>query len=55
MVTDSKVQRSRGPIKDLWDAGFGLGDSSSRMAFVLLLVVALLSIEWLTRKLLKLA
>jgi hypothetical protein len=55
MVTDSKVNRNRGPIKDLWDEGFGLGDSSNRMAFVLLLVVSLLSVEWLARKLLKLA
>jgi hypothetical protein len=56
MVTDSKVQRSRGPVTDLWDRGFGLWfDSSTRMAFVLLMIVGLLSIEWLTRKLLKLA
>jgi hypothetical protein len=56
MVTDSKVQRSRGPVKDLWDEGFSLGfDSSTRMAFVLLVIVILLSVEWLTRKLLKMA
>src|SRR5207244_1807759 len=56
MVADSKVQRSRGPVKDLWDEGFGFSvDSSTRMAFVLLAIVTLLSVEWLTRKLLKLA
>jgi hypothetical protein len=56
MVADSKVQRSRGPVKDLWDEGFGLGFGSAyRMAFVLLSIVTLLSLEWLTRKLLKLA
>jgi hypothetical protein len=55
LVADSKVQRSRGPVKDLWDEGFNLGDSSTRMAVVLLVVATLLSVEWLTRKLLKLA
>jgi hypothetical protein len=55
MMAQSQVHRNRGPIKDLWDEGFGLGDSSNRMAFVLLLVVSLLSVEWLARKLLKLA
>jgi hypothetical protein len=56
MVTDSKVQRSRGAVQDLWDQGFTLWpDPSVRMATVLLLVTMLLSLEWLTRKLLKLA
>lgn len=56
MVTESKVQRSRGAVQDLWDQGFTLwSDPSIQMATVLLLVTALLSIEWLTRKLLKLA
>jgi hypothetical protein len=56
MVTDSKVQRSRGAVQDLWDQGFTLwSDPSIRIANVLLLIVTLLSIEWLTRKLLKLA
>jgi hypothetical protein len=56
MMTDSKVQRSRGPVKDLWDEGFTLSSEPSiRMATVLLVIAALLSIEWLTRKLLRLA
>src|SRR5262249_26239696 len=56
MVTESKVQRSRGPVKDLWDQGFTISkDPSVRMATVLLVVTLLLSAEWLTRKLLKLA
>jgi hypothetical protein len=56
MVTDTKVQRSRGPVKDLWDEGFTLSSEPKiQMATVLLLVAMLLSIEWLTRKLLKLA
>lgn len=56
MVTDLKVQRSRGAVQDLWDQGFSLwSDPSVRMASLLLLIVTLLSIEWLTRKLLKLA
>ena len=56
MVTDSKVQRSRGAVQDLWDQGFTLWpEPSVRMATVLLLITMLLSVEWLTRKLLKLA
>ncbi len=56
MVTDSKVQRSRGAVQDLWDEGFTLWpDPSVRMATVLLVITLLLSVEWLTRKLLKLA
>src|SRR5207244_9427780 len=46
MVTDSKVQRSRGAVQDLWDQGFTLWpEPSVRMATVLLLVVSLLSVE----------
>jgi hypothetical protein len=56
MITDSKVQRSRGPVKDLWDQGFTLSkEPAIQFATVLLIVTALLSGEWLTRKLLKLA
>jgi hypothetical protein len=56
VTTQSRVQRSRGPIRDLWDEGFSISsDHSVQMATVLLLVAGLLSIEWLTRKLLKLA
>jgi hypothetical protein len=56
MMTDSRVQRSRGPIKDLWDTGFAVSsDPPIEFANVLLLVVGLLSVEWLTRKLIKLA
>jgi hypothetical protein len=56
MVTESKVQRSRGPVKDLWDQGFTISeDPRIRMATVLVLVALLLSGEWLTRKLLRLA
>jgi len=56
MVTDSKVQRSRGPVKDLWDEGFTVSSQPRiQLATVLLIVAGLLSLEWLTRKLLKLA
>ena len=56
MVTESKVQRSRGPVKDLWDLGFTVSeDPRVRMATVLIIVTLLLSVEWLTRKLLRLA
>jgi hypothetical protein len=47
-------QISRGPVKDLWDAGFewfGL----PKVSLALMVIVGLFSIEWLTRKLLKLA
>ena len=56
---EHKTQRSRGPVDDLWDAGPWLGyDEEGKpriVSLVLLLVVGLLSAEWLTRKLLKLA
>ncbi|HEV3205037.1 MAG TPA: hypothetical protein VGY77_11665, partial [Gemmataceae bacterium] len=57
MVTDSKTQRTRGPVKDVWDSGFTLEswDPPLKVSTLLLVIVGLLSIEWLTRKLLKLA
>ena len=63
-----RPQEIRGPVKDLWDNGFNVPwfswanglrmywpDPPLRLSYVLLTVVGLLSIEWLTRKLLKLA
>ena len=56
MVTRTNINRNRGPVKDIWDEGFTLvQDPSVRMAWVLVVVVGLLSLEWLTRKLLRLA
>ncbi|HEV3257764.1 MAG TPA: hypothetical protein VG013_12840, partial [Gemmataceae bacterium] len=58
MISDSRPLKTRGPIKDLWDEGFTVGDYDDRpltVSWVLLGVAGLLSIEWLTRKLLKLA
>jgi hypothetical protein len=57
MVTVTKTQRNRGPVKDLWDDGFTVGasDPPLKISTVLLVVVGLMSLEWLTRKLLKLA
>jgi hypothetical protein len=61
MVTDRRNLRSRGPVKDLWDDGFVLREAEStdqqpiKLSYVLCLVVGLLSIEWLIRKLLRLA
>jgi len=56
LLTESKVQEHRGAVQDLWDQGFSLWPGTSvRMATVLLFVTVLLSVEWLTRKLLKLA
>lgn len=61
--TDTKVARNRGAVEDYWDKGVTLptamtgwySDKPQRLAFGLLLCVGLLSVEWLTRKLLKLA
>jgi hypothetical protein len=57
MVTVTKTQRSRGPVKDIWDEGFAIGDDDPplKLSYALIAVVALLSLEWLTRKLLRLA
>jgi hypothetical protein len=57
MITDRKTQRNRGPVKDLWDDGVIVrdGDPPWKLSYTLLVVVGLLSMEWLTRKLLKLA
>ncbi len=56
MVTRTNINRNRGPVKDIWDEGFTLvQDPSVRMAWVLVAVVGLLSLEWLARKLLRLA
>lgn len=54
---ESRVQKNRGPVEDLWPEGpvMSLFGKSGVVGTVLLLVVGLLSIEWLTRKLLKLA
>jgi hypothetical protein len=61
MTTKKDIRRSRGAVVDQWDAGFDLPwwrDSSGepvKMSWVLAAVVGLLSLEWLTRKLLRLA
>ncbi len=58
MRPDVQTLRSRGPIEDLWDDGFVVWDREPQpitLSYVLLAVVGLLSVEWLTRKLLRLA
>ena len=61
ITTNNSTSRSRGAIVDQWDGGFPLPwwtDSSGepvKMSWVLTAVVGLLSLEWLTRKLLRLA
>jgi hypothetical protein len=54
-----KVSRSRGPVNDLWDDGPELGRTEEgkpiAVATLLMVIVGLLSVEWLTRKLLRLA
>lgn len=57
MVAVTKTQRSRGPVKDIWDDGFVVreGDPPAKLSYALLLAVGLLSVEWLTRKLIRLA
>src|SRR5262249_62185114 len=60
--TDKKTFRNRGAVEDYWDKGVTLphfltgwfSDKPQRLAIGLLLCVGLLSIEWLTRELLKL-
>jgi hypothetical protein len=60
MRPDVQTLRSRGPIRDFWDEGFVLWEREPpqppvKMSWVLLAAVGLLSLEWLTRKLLRLA
>jgi len=57
LTAERKVQKNRGPVVDLWPAGPDLNLFGMRgtVGTVLLIVVGLLSIEWLTRKLLRLA
>jgi hypothetical protein len=60
MRRDVKTDRSRGPIKDQWDEGVTLVNRSPpqtpiKVSYVLLAAVGLLSMEWLIRKLLRLA
>jgi hypothetical protein len=51
--------RSRGPVDDLWDRGVSLGlDGSNKpimVSYILFAAVALLGLEWLIRKLTRLA
>ena len=61
--TETKTFRNRGAVEDYWDKGVTLPsfmtswltDKPQTLAFGMLLVIGLLSAEWLTRKLLKLA
>jgi len=59
MTTQRKEQRNRGAVDDLWDKGPVVARTDSDrplvVSAVLLLVVGLLSAEWLGRKLLRLA
>jgi hypothetical protein len=60
MRPDIQTLRNRGPIKDFWDEGFVIWNREPpnppiKMSWVLLAAVGLLSLEWLTRKLLRLA
>jgi hypothetical protein len=58
MAAVHDVKPSRGGYKDWWDGNLGTIRVSGRefeIATVLAVVVALLSLEWLTRKLLRLA
>jgi len=52
--TDYQQFNNKGPVTDLWDKGITL-PSGHTLSWVLLVVVGLLSWEWLTRKLLRLA
>ena len=71
MKTEKRQMQNRGPINDLWDRGVTMPTaeaenpfvrkylvswwSGQRLSVVLLAVVFLLSLEWLVRKLLRLA
>jgi hypothetical protein len=60
MRKDVQVHKSRGPIKDQWDEGLTLAEREPpqppvKVSYVLLGAVGLLSVEWLIRKLLRLA
>lgn len=54
-----QVSRNRGQVDDLWDHGPTFGHSAEgkpiTVATLLMVIVGLLSLEWLTRKLLRLA
>jgi hypothetical protein len=53
----SQTFRNRGAVEDLWDKGptFLLGDREIEVGWLLLAAVGCLSLEWLIRKLLRLA
>ncbi|MSR30807.1 MAG: hypothetical protein EXR99_04800 [Gemmataceae bacterium] len=59
MKADTKMISNRGPIRDWWDEGFTMWTGSDgkpvKMSWLLVIVVGLLSFEWLTRKLLRIA
>lgn len=57
MITDVRSQKSRGAVEDVWDDGVTVnwGGTPYRLSYLLIAAVVLLSVEWLTRKLLKLA
>ena len=61
MKTDKKDVRNRGKVQDLWDDGFVVWSDPNgekdpvKLSYVLLAAVGLLSVEWLIRKLLRLA
>ena len=64
--SDARTIRNKGKVEDYWDKGFelpgwmtnwltGPSDRPMRVGYLLLVCGTLLSLEWLTRKLLKLA
>jgi hypothetical protein len=61
MTSNVDVQRNKGPLTDIWDEGITLYDRPMseggpiKLSYVLIALVGLLSLEWLTRKLLRLA
>ncbi|MCX7664558.1 MAG: hypothetical protein N2112_03330 [Gemmataceae bacterium] len=63
MLQEIKTQRNRAGLEDLWDKGpkapefigSWFGDKEQKVGWFLIIAASLLSLEWLTRKLLKLA
>jgi hypothetical protein len=55
MKADVEAHSNRGRVEDRWDLGFRVPFTDFEVSWVLVMVVGLLCIEWLTRKLLRLA
>jgi hypothetical protein len=59
MLKNENTQHNRGKVEDMWDDGVTIHTPESgkpwKISYILMAVVGLLAVEWLTRKLLRLA